>query len=349
MPGRGSQQGSRAFRPAALTIKWQYSRRCYTLDIPPRREFFRWETLESAVEHHLAARDNWILPALEHLEDGAAVTSLKLDLAASLAGQFLFDVTVGYASRRVHRVTLCVARNDREYATPFRDGWNGLVRLHERLPECCAKPLRAGKIFLPDRYQRKACHRDLQAALIQLPAAGWGPITPVTPVQLGIREKFGAAPTLLSTAETIRLQQKLAACFLRMYDPSRRTGPAIGTALPGEWVAWRARGEKEPGLCLVSAALNWTRCAPAQYLIRLMAAELRGPKVSLPVLPDDPTAAWASLHVSGFLSLVPSFGSASFLPQRPPAFLSGQAWARVLLKYRWLTENPPETVPENRE
>lgn len=346
MPRQGSKRVPRTSRPAALTIRWQYSRRCFTQDLPPRREFFRWETLESAVEYHLAARDNWMLPALEVLEDGAPVTSLKFDLAASLASQFLFDLTVGYASRRIHRVTLCVARNDREYAEPFRSGWNGLVRLHERLPVSCAKPLRAGKIFLPDRYHRKAFHRDLPVALIQLPATGWGPITPVTPVQLGIREKTGSTPTLLSAAQTIRLQQKMTTCFLRMYDPDRRMGPAIGTGFPWEWVAWRAKGEKEPGLCLVSAALNWTYCAPAHYLIRLMAAELRGPKASLPVLPDDPTAAWSCLRASGFLKLVPSFGSLSFLPRGLPAFLSRQAWARVVRKYRWLMESSPEAVPQ---
>jgi len=349
MPRRGNEQVSRAVRPAALTIKWSYSRRCFTVDLPPWREFFRWETLESAVEHHLAVRDNWMLPALESLENGAAITSLKLDLAASMAYQFMFDVTVGYANRRVHKVTLCVARNDREHAAPFRDGWNGLVRLHGILPEYCAKPLRSGKIFLPDRYNRNALHRDLPAALIQLPVALWGPITPVTPVQLGIREKAGKAPTLMSAAETVHLQQKLTACFLGLYDPDRQMGHVLDANPPWEWVTWREKGTKHPGLCLVSAVLKWTHCVPAKYLIRLLAAELRGSKVSLPVLPDDPGAVWACLRESGFLRLVPALGETSLLPEKPPAFLSRASWSRVIRKYRLLMENRPERVPAKQE
>ncbi|HOV59568.1 MAG TPA: hypothetical protein PK349_00730 [Candidatus Hydrogenedentes bacterium] len=346
MPNRKGERALRPSRPVPLAIRWQYTRRCFTVDLPPWREFFRWETLESAVEHHLVTRDNWMLPALEALENGASVTSLKFDLAAAMEYQFLFDLTVGYAHRRVRNVVLCVARNDREYAVPFREGWNGLVRLSGKVPHYCAKPLRLGKIFLPDRYNRNAFHRDLPAALVQLPGARWNPITPVAPDQLGLREKAGTAPALLSRQETIRLQVKLAKVLLMAYDAERRIGPVIDPDHAWEWMAWREKGEKEPGLCLVSAITKWTRCAPERYLARLLASTIRGAKAVLPVFPEDPFAAWDCLRASGFSQKVPGLGGPSFLPEKPPDYLSRDAWSPVIRKYTLLREHRPGISPE---
>ena len=327
----------RQTKPIPLTVRWNYSRRCFSSDLPSWREFFRWETFESSFEHHLASRDNWVLPALQELEK-TPVSSLKLDLAASMKTLFLFDLTVGFANRRVHHAVLCVARNHQEHAAAFRSGWNSLNRLYRRVPSLCARPLRSGKIYLPDRHKRAAFGRDLPAFLAWLPESDGAPLVPLTVSQLGIRNKTGKPPTLLTARETVALQNRLCSFFLQAYDPDRREGPVMDLDKYWEWMAWRAKGTGEAGICLVFTSARWVRCTPERYLIRLLAAAWPTPSGPLPLVPEDPVVAWECIRQSDFLERVPSFGSPSFLPVRPPEGFRRGEWDLVTRKYHLLME-----------
>ena len=281
-PKAYSGQGQTA-RPLVFTTKWNNMVEFADQRGKPFRRFYQLDTLSSAVDKLVRDRDRLIQPAIEKVLGPGNTSGLIFTLTAEDEFRLIFTIKVTTVNKRKAVLSLVVAKNPEKGSSRVTQEYKHLRLLHERLKEEMTEPLRAGIIFLPDRYRREEHHRELQAYLTAMP---------VGYEALGIHrnEQYTAGttpPHTFSKKETEVLKQKMSTLALRAFNPVTRNGLDTGQLDPSTFQVNRTG--KSPKLKLFNCVHMQTRL-PSTRVIGFLLTDTwtcRGTESS--VAPESPS------------------------------------------------------------
>ena len=249
----------------------------------PYRRFYQLETLTNAVDKMILEGQRFIVPAIQQLLGRGKISSLTFTLQEEDALRFVFQMRVSDATRKRTNLRLVIAKNHEEATRRVVVEFKHLSALHPRIPDHMVEPVRAGTIFLPDRYRREGSHREVGAYLTTGPT-GYEP--------LGIHRNqqymsLGPTPHTFSKKETELLKQRMTTTILSSFDPI--TGNSIDghQITPGAFQVFRpSRGL--PKIMLFNCVHMQPRLTPSRLMGFLLTDEWESRGVQSPLTPEDP-------------------------------------------------------------
>lgn len=275
---------SQPVRPLVLTTKWQNMVELVDQRGKPFRRFYQLETLSSAVDKLVREKDRLILPAVEKITGPGQLTNLVFTLTGEDEFRLVFSVKATMGNKRRASLNLVVAKNPEEGSRRVATEYKHLRILHERLREEMAEPLRAGTIFLPDRYRREEHHREVEAYITTLPA-GYEPLG----IHRNLQYTAGTSPPHTFTKlETEALKMKMVTLVLKAFNPVTRTGIDTGQIDPTTFQV--NRGPKGlPKLRVFNCVHMQTRLTATRIIGFLLTDTWTARDVEAPVAPGSPS------------------------------------------------------------
>lgn len=273
-----------AARPLVFTTKWNNMVELVDQRGKPFRRFYQLDTLSSAVDKLVRERDRLIQPAIEKVLGPCQPNSLIFTLTGEDEFRLIFTMKVTTANKRKAVLSLVVAKNPEEGSSRVTQEYKHLKLLHERLKEDMTEPLRAGIIFLPDRYRREEHHRELQAYLTAMPV-GYEALG----IHRNLQYTAGTSPPhTFSKKETEGLKQKMATLAIKAFNPVTRTGLDTGQLDPSTFQVNRT-GKSLPKLKLFNCVHMQTRLTSTRVIGFLLTDTwtCRGTECS--VAPESPS------------------------------------------------------------
>lgn len=247
------------------------------------RRFYKLETLASAVDKMVRDGDRFLHPVLEQEMGPGRLTQMTFTLADEDALRFIFHVKAANANRKRASLALVVAKNAEEASRRVALEYKHLKILSERIAKDMAAPLRAGAIFMPDRYRRKEQNREIGAYLTRLP----NHCEPLAIHRSGQYMSLGDRPHTFSKRETEALRQKMTAIIVAAYHPVKRDG--IDTHQLDLSTFQVQRGNKGmPSLKLFNCVHMQTRITPAKMLGFLLGDTWKSGGHESPYAPSEP-------------------------------------------------------------
>lgn len=271
-------------RPLVFTTKWNNMVEFVDHRGKPFRRFYQLETLSSAVDKLVRDRDRLIQPAIEKVLGPGAANSLIFTLSAEDEFRLIFTIKVTTATKRKTQLSLVVAKNPEEGSRRVAQEYKHLRLLHERLKEEMTEPLRAGIIFLPDRYRREEHHRELEAYVTALPV-GYEPLG----IHRNLQYTAGTTPPhTFSKKETEVLKQKMATLALKAYHPVTRNGLDTGQLDPSTFQVNRT-GKGPAKLKLFNCVHMQTRLTSTRVIAFLLTDTWNCRGIESAVAPESPS------------------------------------------------------------
>ncbi|MDP7639227.1 MAG: hypothetical protein QGG73_05865 [Candidatus Hydrogenedentes bacterium] len=279
----GRRPGKQAARVPSLRVHWKNSAPTSGSKGDEPRRHYKLETLASATERLLRENDRFIVPSIQGVLGPAPLASLDFELVLENGYRFLFKVGATNAKKKRAHFAFIVAKNQTEYSKLVRNEHEHLAALHPRAPHHILKPYRRGEIFLPDRHQRTAHHREVFAYVMQ----GLGPFR-----ELGLardRQFFvNTAPRRkLTRKQNEALKSKLVELIARTYDPAARDCMGIPDVASGDLAATAPRSNP-PQLRLMACREVLHRISPARLIHRMIRARWESTGRDAAVVPEDP-------------------------------------------------------------
>ncbi len=277
--GRGQ-----ASRPLVFTTKWNNMVEFVDHRGKPFRRFYQLETLASAVDKLVRERDRLIQPAIEKVLGPGAANSLIFTLSAEDEFRLIFTIKVTTATKRKTQLSLVVAKNPEEGSRRVAQEYKHLRLLHERLKEEMTEPLRAGILFLPDRYRREEHHRELEAYVTALPV-GYEPLG----IHRNLQYTAGTTPPhTFSKKETEGLKQKMCTLALKAFNPVTRNGLDTGQ-LDASTFQVNRTGKSLPKLKLFNCVHMQTRLTSTRVISFLLTDTWTCRGIECAVAPESPS------------------------------------------------------------
>lgn len=256
---------SQTARPLVFTTKWNNLVEFTDQHGKPFRRFYQLDTLTSAVDKLVRERDRLFQPAIEKVLGPGKANSMLFSLTAEDEWRLIFTIKVTAVNNRKTTLSLVVAKNPEEGSSRVAQEYKHLRLLHERLKDEMTEPLRAGILFLPDRYRREEHHRELQAYLTALPV-GYEPLG----IHRNLQYTAGTSPPhTFSKKETEVLKQKMATLALNAYHPVTRNGLDTGQLDPSTFQVNRS-GKSMPKLKLFNCVHMQTRLTSTRVIAFLL-------------------------------------------------------------------------------
>ncbi len=271
-------------RPLVFTTKWNNMVELLDHRSKPFRRFYQLETLASAVDKLVRDRDRLIQPAIEKVLGPGAANSLIFTLSAEDEFRLVFTMKVTTAAKRKTQLSLVVAKNPEEGSRRVTQEYKHLRLLHEQLKEEMTEPLRAGIIFLPDRYRREEHHRELQAYLTALPV-GYEPLG----IHRNLQYTAGTTPPhTFSKKETEGLKQKMCTLAIKAFNPVTRNGLDTGQ-LDASTFQVNRTGKSLPKLKLFNCVHMQTRLTSTRVISFLLTDTWTCRDTESAVAPESPS------------------------------------------------------------
>lgn len=270
-------------RPLVLTTKWNNMVEFVDHRGKPFRRFYQLDTLASAVDKLVRDRDRLIQPAIEKVLGPGKIINLVFTLTAEDELRLIFTIKVTSATRRKTQLSLVVAKNPEEGSRRVAQEYKHLRLLHERLKDEMTEPLRAGILFLPDRYRREDHHRELEAYITALPV-GYEPLG----IHRNLQYTAGTTPPhTFSRKETEGLKQKMCTLALKAFNPVTRTGLDTGQLDASTFQVHRT-GKSLPKLKLFNCVHMQTRLTSTRVLSFLLTDTWTCRGIECTVAPESP-------------------------------------------------------------
>jgi hypothetical protein len=270
-------------RELVLTSKWQNLIELEDFRGKTWRRFYKLESLASALDKLIRERDRLMQPAVEQLLGTGRISEYTFTLADEDALRFLFHVRVTDTTRKRANLVLVVAKNAEEASRRVQLEHKHLKILAERIPDVMAVPLRAGSIFMPDRYRRSEHNRDI-AAYITTHHGGY---VPLSIHRNGQYMACGAEPYTFTKRDTELLREKMVSIIVSAFHPIKRDGMDTHQLDPSSFLVHRG-GKGAPGLKLANCVHMQTRLTPAKVLGFLLTDTWKSRGLESPYVPEDP-------------------------------------------------------------
>lgn len=275
---------SQAARPLVFTTKWNNMVEFVDHRGKPYRRFYQLETLASAVDKLVRDRDRLIQPAIEKVLGPGKANSMIFTLTSEDEWRLVFTIKVTTANKKKTTLSLVVAKNPEEGSRRVAQEYKHLRLLHERLKEDMTEPLRAGIIFLPDRYRREEHHRELEAYVTAMPV-GYEALG----IHRNLQYTAGTTPPhTFSRKETEALKQKMVTLSIKAFNPVTRTGLDTGQLDASTFQVSRT-GKSLPRLKLFNCVHMQTRLTSTRVLSFLLTDQWTCRGIECTVAPESPS------------------------------------------------------------
>ena len=261
-------------------VKWSASQRFVGPYPEKTKQFFRLETLESALQKKLDERDYFLFRTLRDGLDGKVPDSLAIDWIYENKSRLVFSLLAGSRQGKHAASFLCLAKNHEEHTAALEQEYQALEILSKKHPKAFVSLLRSGLIFLPDRHQRREVNRELFSYLYKLPG-DWSPLYVASSTQWGPR---GTEVRRYSVQESERLKYLLICHLVTAYNAESFEGITPRQLAPDDlWV----RKNKDRSLDLVIAGCRRLdrKLRPGQLVASLLFGSFSNGKEHLPLAP----------------------------------------------------------------
>jgi hypothetical protein len=265
-------------------VKWNESK---AYAPPPGKEgkrFYQTQTLASATERQIKAAQSFILASMQTGLGTANLAAYLFEFACENEYSMTFRLKASTAKRKQMSFAYIVAKSAGIHSKLVEEEWGNLRALHARAARFAPKPLRMGTLYLPERYNRSASHREIAAYLTLWPA-GDGRLTVGKTGQFALNTR---PPKVLSKALTQAIQCQITAGILQSYDPKTQTGVNVATLRPADFVLGiSAKGVPRVQLAACRTLLSKYR---SDYLLHDLLHETWTSRSEIcTVAPEDPT------------------------------------------------------------
>ncbi|NLV46951.1 MAG: hypothetical protein GXY07_20915 [Candidatus Hydrogenedentes bacterium] len=290
-PGSPGKSGSSRFSNGMIRVKWSTSL-MYAGPYPaPAKRFFKFETLQNAVEKCLQEKDRFFWSGLNTLSNNLPITSLQCDLIYEDALRLVYSLTLATQSRKLVYARLVIAKNHEECSALLEKECTALTILAERCPGGVAPVAARGVIFLPDRHMRREVSREVFAYFIKVPPG-------LTPLYVASATQFaphGPKPARYSVKDTEVLKKSIVRVLAKCYEEKSGSGIVPADLCPECFAVQHPLPANNASSVLLQCPRVRKRLAPGYFMHALMFGILGTGKHRMALAPVNPEAFFDAL------------------------------------------------------
>lgn len=247
------------------------------------KQFFKLETAASATERLIKGNDR-VISLVAHAELGPAdLTAFTFELVGERPHQYLFRLRVGNARRKQATFCYTVARSDGSHSEATAAEFEHLRLLHKRAGKQVVQPLRAGTVYLPDRYRRADHGREVAMYLTAWPGA----MSPLDGNERGQFVLCEEGRQALSLRDTEALKGMLCEALAASYAPDLRDMMMAPDLAAGDLLA--ARSQKGSLRLCIRGCRGMVRGVGAgRFVENLVLSRCKAGGITFTLAPEEP-------------------------------------------------------------